>query len=140
MELRNEHARLGPPSLVRVCLSTFGRDFLKLGWLKAANTALGFSGPLLLKVVVDAVQDASEGEGANMCGTGCLFTKLPSPHVRQVLKHVEYIGADDPPYQRSEGNKRTRTEIPRKAHTFSLSGSRDESSRGPRQRRRRRRY
>lgn len=42
---------------------TFGLEFVQLGWLKAANTALGFSGPLLLKVVVDAVQDAAESKG-----------------------------------------------------------------------------
>ncbi|CAM9676299.1 unnamed protein product, partial [Hapterophycus canaliculatus] len=64
-QVRNEHARPGPSSLVRVCLSTFGLSFLKLGWLKAANTALGFAGPLLLKVVVDAVQDTSESEGSD---------------------------------------------------------------------------
>lgn len=52
------------PSLVRACRLTFGREFLQLGWLKAANTALGFSGPLLLKVVVDAVQDAAESQGS----------------------------------------------------------------------------
>ncbi|CAM9097657.1 unnamed protein product, partial [Laminaria digitata] len=60
--IRKERS-LPRPSLVRACRMTFGREFLQLGWLKAANTALGFSGPLLLKVVVDAVQDASESEG-----------------------------------------------------------------------------
>lgn len=60
--IRNEHGRRRP-SLIRACRSTFGREFLNLGWLKAANTVLGFSGPLLLKVVVDAVQDASQSEG-----------------------------------------------------------------------------
>lgn len=50
------------PSLLRACRLTFGREFLGLGWLKAANAALGFCGPLLLKVVVDAVQDVAQGE------------------------------------------------------------------------------
>ncbi|CAM9529906.1 unnamed protein product [Ectocarpus sp. 4 AP-2014] len=62
--IRNEHDRR-LPSLIRACRSTFGREFLNLGWLKAANTVLGFSGPLLLKVVVDAVQDASQSEGSS---------------------------------------------------------------------------
>lgn len=55
--------KLAEPSLVRACRLTFGWEFLRLGWLKAANTGLGFAGPLLLKVVVDAVQDASKPEG-----------------------------------------------------------------------------
>lgn len=55
--------KLAEPSLVRACRLTFGWGFLRLGWLKAANTGLGFAGPLLLKVVVDAVQDASKPEG-----------------------------------------------------------------------------
>ncbi|CAN0559357.1 unnamed protein product, partial [Ectocarpus sp. 12 AP-2014] len=62
--IRNEHGRRRP-SLIRACRSTFGREFLNLGWLKAANTVLGFSGPLLLKVVVDAVQDASQSQGSS---------------------------------------------------------------------------
>lgn len=57
------------PSLVRACRSSFGREFLKLGWLKAVNTGLGFFGPLLLKVVVDAVQDASDIEGDRLLPT-----------------------------------------------------------------------
>lgn len=48
---------------MRACRLTFGWEFLRLGWLKAANTGLGFAGPLLLKVVVDAVQAASKPEG-----------------------------------------------------------------------------
>lgn len=49
------------PSLLRACRLSFGREFLALGWLKAANVGLGFSGPLLLKVVVNAVQEAARG-------------------------------------------------------------------------------
>lgn len=59
--LRVEHDR-PRPSLLRACRLTFGREFLGLGWLKAANAGLGFCGPLLLKVVVDAVQEAAQGE------------------------------------------------------------------------------
>lgn len=59
-----QHERDRPqPSLLRACRLMFGREFLNLGWFKAANTGLGFSGPLLLKVVVNAVQDASKPEG-----------------------------------------------------------------------------
>lgn len=55
------------PSLLRACGDTFGREFLTLGWLKAANTGIGFSGPLLLKVVVNAVQDSSSSTTRGLC-------------------------------------------------------------------------
>lgn len=51
------------PSLIRACRLLFGGEFMGLAWLRAANTGLGFSGPLLLKVVVDAVQGSSHGQG-----------------------------------------------------------------------------
>lgn len=61
------------PSLVRACARLFGKEFLSLGWLKAVNTAIGFSGPLLLKVVVDAVEG-----GSGQQGTVCARYVVPS--------------------------------------------------------------
>lgn len=61
------------PSLLRACRSAFGREFLGLGWLKAANAGLGFSGPLLLKVVVDAVQEAARGDEEGLALTQRFF-------------------------------------------------------------------
>lgn len=75
--VRQERAR-PRPSLLRACRLSFGCEFLALGWLKAANVGLGFSGPLLLKVVVNAVQEAARGEEGG-CHYAACFVSVVSP-------------------------------------------------------------
>ncbi|XP_028903290.1 ATP-binding cassette sub-family C member 10 isoform X1 [Ornithorhynchus anatinus] len=55
-----EQAGAGPPRLWRVLLSAFGRRYLALGLLKLAGTALGFSGPLLLSLLVGFLEQGHQ--------------------------------------------------------------------------------
>ena len=78
------------PSLLRACADTFGREFLALGWLKAANTAIGFSGPLLLTVVVDAVQDSSSSTPRGLCIDEVVETPVRSVALLAVLCALQH--------------------------------------------------
>ncbi|XP_038617354.1 multidrug resistance-associated protein 7 [Tachyglossus aculeatus] len=55
-----ERAGAGPPRLWQVLLSAFGRRYLALGLLKLAGTALGFSGPLLLSLLVGFLEQGHQ--------------------------------------------------------------------------------
>ena len=107
------------PSLLRACRTAFGREFLSLGWFKAANTGLGFSGPLLLKVVVDAVQEISQSEGA-INSTSTLCSIVPRKQIHPKFRDKVLTTCKDSKRYVVEQNE-TKTERDARSFVFALS-------------------
>jgi hypothetical protein len=64
------------PSLLRAAFVAFGADFSAFAGLQLINDLLGFSGPVLLKLIVNYVQDSAKGGGTLARGYTILIALL----------------------------------------------------------------
>ena len=82
----------GAPALRRVFCAQFGPQYYPLALYKLTVDALGFAGPLLLKLIVDTMQSSRDAAHAGATATHCIAVSSLSAHYSLCARHLSKAG------------------------------------------------